>query len=138
MAREVSRMPFAVHEVNLCDYDAVLQALTDASIEADRQGKIMTLERIAYVLGLNFQVLSEILHDKRIKYKDKEIPAIVIETLKKAADYCRMAVVDAGFTARNPAMHIFLCKANYHYDDKPAPAIAANTVIFIGEDEIPE
>ena len=131
-------MPFAVHEVNLCDYDAVLQALQNASDEAENQKKIMTLERVAYALGLDFQVLSEILHDKRTKYKSKEIPAMVIETLKKAADYCRMAVVDAGFTARNPAMHIFLCKANYNYDDRPAPAIAANTVVFVGEDNIPD
>ena len=131
-------MPFAVHEVNLCDYDAVLKALTDASIEADRQGKIMTIERIAYVLGLNFQRLSEILNDKRVEYKGKEIPIEVRDTLKKAADYCRMAVVDAGFAARNPAMHIFICKANYGYDDKPAPAIAANTVVFVGEDDIPD
>ena len=131
-------MPFAVHEVNLCDYDAVLQALTDASIEADQQGKIMTIERIAYVLGLNFQRLSEILNDKRVEYKGKEIPIEVIGILKKAADYCRMAVMDAGFVAKNPAMHIFVCKANYNYDDKPAPAIAANTVVFVGEDNIPD
>jgi len=131
-------MPFEVHEVNLCDYDAVLQALTDASIEADQQGKIMTIERIAYVLGLHFQRLSEILNDKRTEYNGKDIPKEVIGILKKAAGYCRMAVMDAGFVAKNPAMHIFVCKANYGYDDKPAPAIAANTVIFVGEDEIPE
>ena len=131
-------MPFEVNEVNLFDPDAVWDALKKASEEAEKEGKTMTLIRLAYNLGISRQVLCEIAKEGKTEFGGKKLPEEVIDLLKKAADYCEMCVTDTGFAAKNPAMAIFVLKANHGYDDKPVPAIAANTVIFVGEDNIPD
>ncbi len=131
-------MPFEVHEVNLFDPAAVRQALINASKQAEKEGKTMTLIKLAYNLGISRGVLCNIAKREQTEFGGKKLPEEVIDLLKKAADYCEMCVADAGFAAKNPAMSIFVLKANHGYDDKPVPAISANTVVFIGEDDIPD
>jgi len=131
-------MPFQSVEVNLFDSDAVRKALINASEQAEKEGKTMTLIRLAYHLGISRQVLCEIAKEGKTMFGGKELPNETTTLLKKAADYCEMCVADAGFAAKNPAMAIFVLKANHNYDDKPAPAILANTVVFVGEDDIPD
>lgn len=129
-------MAFELHDVNLHDVNAVRDALDKASEQAESDGKVMTQIRLAYVLGTNKQTISEILNGHLVKYKGRNIPQEVIELIKKAAEYCELCVSDAGFAARNPAMAIFVLKAIHNYDDKPAAAISANTIIFSGTDNI--
>ena len=129
-------MPFHCVDVNLFDPAAVRQALDKASKQAEKEGKTMTLIRLAYHLGISREVLCNIAKREQTTFDGKKLPEEVIDLLKKAADYCEMCVADAGFAAKNPAMAIFVLKANHSYDDRPPPAIAANTVIFVGEDEI--
>ena len=129
-------MAFELHDVNLHDVDAVRDALDKASEQAEIDGKVMTQIRLAYVLGQCRRDISEIINGHKTKYKGKEIPLEVCNIIKKAAEYCELCVSDAGFAARNPAMSIFVLKAIHNYDDKPAAAISANTVIFSGIDNI--
>ena len=131
-------MPFELHEVNLFDPDAVWDALKKASEEAEKEGKTMTLVKLAYNLGISRQVLCEIAKEGKTEFGGKKLPNETINLLKKAADYCEMCVADAGFAAKNPAMSIFILKSNHSYDDRPVPAISANTVVFLNEGEIPE
>jgi len=131
-------MPFQSVEVNLFDSDAVRKALINASEQAEKEGKTMTLVKLAYNLGISRQVLCEIAKEGKTTFDGKKLPNETTNLLKKAADYCEMCVADAGFAAKNPAMAIFVLKANHGYDDKPVPAISANTVVFVGEDNIPD
>jgi len=131
-------MPFQSVEVNLFDSDAVRKALINASEQAEKEGKTMTLIRLAYHLGISRDVLCNIAKREQTMFGGKKLPEEVIDLIKKAADYCEMCVADAGFAAKNPAMAIFILKANHGYDDKPAPAILANTVVFLNEDNIPD
>ena len=129
-------MAFELHDVNLCDASAVEAALDKASSDAVADGKVMTMIRIAYYLGVGRHAIGDIANGGKTKFKGREIPPEVVSTIKKAADYCELCVADAGFAARNPAMSIFMLKANHDYDDKPAAAISANTIIFSGTDNI--
>ena len=131
-------MPFQSVEVNLFDSDAVRKALINASEQAEKEGKTMTLIRLAYHLGISRDVLCNIAKREQTEFGGKKLPEETVSLLKKAADYCEMCVADAGFAAKNPAMSIFVLKANHGYDDKPPPAIAASTVVFLGEDSIPD
>ena len=131
-------MAFELHDCDLRDFDVVKAGLEEASEQAEAEGKVMTQIRLAYSLGLCKQTLSEIVNGHKVNYKGFEIPQEVHELIKKAVEYCELCVSDAGFAARNPAMSIFVLKAVHGYDDKPASAIQANTVVFIGEDKIPD
>lgn len=131
-------MPFHCVDVNLFDPAAVRQALINASEQAEKEGKTMTLIKLAYNLGISREVLCNIAKREQTEFGGKKLPEETVNLLKKAADYCEMCVADAGFAAKNPAMAIFVLKANHGYDDKPAPAFAANTVVFLSEDNIPD
>ncbi len=132
----VYNMAFELHDVNLCDIDAVSAALDKASADAVAGGKIMTLIRLAYYLGVGRHTVGDISKGAVTTFRGRKIPEEVSSAIKKAADYCELCVADAGFAARNPAMSIFVLKANHDYDDKPASVISANTVIFSGTDNI--
>ena len=129
-------MAFELHDVNLCDASAVEAALDKASSDAVADGKVMTMIRIAYYLGIDRHSVGEIAKGSMTTFNKRKIPEEAVTAIKKAADYCELCVADAGFAARNPAMSIFMLKANHDYDDKPAAAISANTIIFSGTDNI--
>jgi DNA-binding XRE family transcriptional regulator len=131
-------MPFEIYDVDLHDYDAVAMALDKASHEAEERGKVMTQVRLGYVLGLNKQTMSEILNGHTVKYKGKNIATNVIELIKKSAEYCELCVSDAGFTARNPAMAIFVLKAVHGYDDKPQTGANSSVTVIINDKDIPD
>jgi hypothetical protein len=131
-------MAFEVHEVDLHDIDAVMSALDKASEQAEANGKIMTQLRLGCVLGLNKQVMSEILYGHTVKYKGKNIATNVIELMKKSAEYSELCVSDAGFAARNPAMAIFVLKAVHGYDDHPQSGANNNINITFNDKDIPD
>ena len=130
-------MAFQVHEIDLLDEDVVKAALVNESEQAVSEGKVMTIVRLAYTLGLSRQRLSEIINGHRVKFKGVEIPQAITDLIKKAADYCELCVTDAGFAARNPAMAIFVLKAIHQYDDKPQSG-ANNVTVIISDKNIPD
>lgn len=121
----------------LRDVDFVKQAIGSAREFAEGKGVAMTLERLAVCLGIGRkQILNYIGRDESLlKKAEKESQAL----LKLAYEEIAASQAEHGMMKGNHStMDVLLLKNNHNYGEKTETGAEPDTVVFFGEENIPE
>jgi len=109
-------------------FDSLIESYFD---KCENDNTVPTVEGLAVHIGCNRSTIAEYGHLQWDETpEDADIKDKYSITIKKARERCKQAMVNAGMSARNPAMHIFLLKNNYNYRDKTEQEL---TVIGLGD-----
>lgn len=125
-----------VYTLASIDSGRIWDAIQSAKEQAASEGIPLTMSAVAVALGVNRQRLSEIVNGRREDYAGDKIAQSAVDLLQKIDAQCEDSLVRHGFKAKNPLFDMFILKCHHAYNDRPAPLINADTVIFSGEDKI--
>lgn len=124
-------------EAVLRDVEFVKQAIGDAREFAESKGVAMTLERLAVCLGIGRkQILSFLDRDEsKLSRAKRESQAL----LKLAYEEIAASQAEHGMMKGNHStMDVLLLKNNHNYGEKAETEAVPDTVVFYGEENIPE
>ena len=113
------------------DADTVRKAVLDAKSYAQERGIPLTIERIAFCLGVTRDTL------RGIADGDEDEPDTVVRAVAAAIGESVAEVMEYGLTKGvTAAMPVFYLKSNAGYNDKGEASQDIATVIFINGDSI--
>lgn len=120
----------------LRDVDSVRNAVQEASDFALEHKIPLTIERLAYTLGMATEELSRAANGHKFDLNSGDkVTEEVAQTLKMAIQLSVAQLVEHGLVKQG-IFDMFLLKCNHKYNDKPEPQANINTVVFVGSDNL--
>lgn len=121
----------------LLDSAAVKQAIDNAREFAEKKGVAMTLERLAVCLGIGRKKILSFIESDEKELNDAQRETQVL--LKLAYEEIAASQAEHGMMkGSHSTMDVLLLKNNHGYGEKSEPENDPDTVVFFGEENIPE